>query len=233
MYYDFHIHSALSPCGDKDMTPNNIVNMAKISGLDAVAISDHNSVGNVSAAMKAGERAGIKVLAAMEVETMEEIHILTIFPDLQTAEFVAKKVYESLPNIKNRTDIFGEQIFYDEDDNIKGYEEKLLISPSGISINDLFDMTREVGAVFAPAHIDRHSYSILTNLGFMPDDIDIRWIEISRKVESVSDYLNSRSELKKYDILRNSDAHYLEDISQRDEGVNCLDEKIFEMWGIK
>lgn len=233
MYYDFHIHSALSPCGDKDMTPNNIVNMAKISGLDAVAISDHNCVGNVLPAMKAGERAGIKVLAAMEVETSEEVHILTIFRDLESAEFVAKKVYESLPDIKNRPDIFGEQVFYDEDDNIIGYEDKLLISPTRISINDLYDMAVEVGAVFVPAHVDRHSYSILTNLGFMPDDIDIKWIEISKKVDSVYDYFEGRSDLKKYSVLRNSDAHYLEDISQREEDVNCLEDRIFEMWGIK
>ena len=40
IYYDFHIHSCLSPCGDDDNTPNNIVNMALIKGLNAIALSD-------------------------------------------------------------------------------------------------------------------------------------------------------------------------------------------------
>ena len=122
IYYDFHIHSALSPCGDKDMTPNNIVNMAAIIGLDAIAISDHNSVGNVRAAMKVGEQVGVKVLAGMEVETAEEIHVLTLYETMEAAEEVAKRVYDALPDIKNRPEIFGNQYYMDENDNIVGEE---------------------------------------------------------------------------------------------------------------
>ena len=99
IYYDFHIHSALSPCGDKDMTPNNIVNMAAIIGLDAIAISDHNSVGNVRAAMKVGEQVGVKVIAGMEVETAEEIHILTLYETIEAAEEVAKEVYKAFKRV--------------------------------------------------------------------------------------------------------------------------------------
>ena len=40
---DLHMHSCLSPCGDELMTPNNIVNMAKLKGLDAIAVCDHNT----------------------------------------------------------------------------------------------------------------------------------------------------------------------------------------------
>ena len=120
LYYDFHIHSALSPCGDKDMTPNNIVNMAAISGLDTIAVSDHNTVGNVRSAIEAGKTCGVNVIPGMEVETSEEVHILTLYPSIEIAEDVAKEVYKKLPDIKNRTDIFGEQIFMDEEDNILG-----------------------------------------------------------------------------------------------------------------
>lgn len=233
IYYDFHIHSALSPCGDNDMTPNNIVNMAKIIGLDAIAVSDHNCIGNVCAAMKAGERAGIKVIPAMEVETSEEVHILTLYPDFCSAEFVARQVYEKLPDIKNRPDIFGEQILFDDEDNVTGYEEKLLISPADITINRLFDMVSEVGGMFVPAHVDRHSYSVLTNLGFIPDDIDIKWVEVSKRVECLEEYLENRKELKRYGILRNSDAHYLENISECDAWLDCKADEIFEMWRVK
>lgn len=210
--YDFHIHSALSPCGDREMTPNNIVNMAAVLGLDCIAISDHNSVGNAKAVIKAGENVGIRVLPAMEVETEEEVHILTIYKSLEDAENVAKEVYKSLPNIKNRADIFGDQLYFDEFDNVIGEEEKLLISPCAMSINRLFSIVKEAGGVFIPAHVDRHSYSVLTNLGFIPDDLDIRFIEFSKTVSDVKSYLDSREDLKKYKILQSSDAHRLESL---------------------
>lgn len=223
IYYDFHIHSALSPCGDKDMTPNNIVNMAALSGLNAVAVSDHNTVGNVRAAMAVGKECGITVVPGMEVETAEEVHILTLYPTIEAAEAVAAEVYKTLPDIKNRPDIFGEQVYMDEDDNITGYEEKLLISPSSLSINDLFDIVKSAGGLFIPAHVDRHSYSVLTNLGFIPDDLDIKNIEISRATLDVDAYLASRPELGKYKIFRNSDAHYLQDIAMAEAFLDVED----------
>lgn len=221
LYYDFHIHSALSPCADNDMTPNNIVNMAALSGLNAIAVSDHNTIGNVRAAMEAGKNCGIEVIPAMEVETAEEVHILTLFPNIQAAEYVASEVYKSLPDIKNRPDIFGEQIIMDSGDNITGYEEKLLISPTSLSINSLFGLVLSAGGLFIPAHVDRHSYSILTNLGFIPEELDIKNIEISKNVADLDAYLDNRKDLKKYNVLRNSDAHYLQDIAQKDACIDC------------
>lgn len=227
-YYDFHIHSALSPCGDKDMTPNNIVNMAAISGLNAIAISDHNTVGNVRAAQEVGKECGITVIPGMEVETAEEVHILTLYPDVESAEFVAKEIYKTLPDIKNRPEIFGEQIFMDSSDEITGYEEKLLISPSQLSLNELFDLVMSVSGLFIPAHVDRHSYSILTNLGFIPEELDIKNIEISKGVTDIEAYLDSRKDLKKYNIFTNSDAHYLGDISERRAYVDC--ENVYDIF---
>ena len=228
IYYDFHIHSCLSPCGDKDMTPNNIVNMAALLGLGAIAISDHNSVGNVRACMEVAKEVGITVIPGMEVQTAEEVHILTLYPTIEAAEIVASAVYEKLPDIKNRPEIFGEQVFMDALDNITGFEEKLLISSADISVNDLFDLVRAVGGIFIPAHVDRHSYSVLTNLGFIPDDIDIRHIEISRMTEDVDAYLAARKELSKYEIFKNSDAHYLEDIAQPDAKI--LVDSVYEIF---
>lgn len=213
IYYDFHIHSCLSPCGDGDMTPNNIVNMAALLGLGAIAISDHNTVGNAKACMEVAKEVGITVIPGMEVETEEEVHILTLYPTLDAAEAAAAEVYKKLPGIKNRPEIFGEQVFMDSGDNITGYEEKLLISPAAMSMNYLFDVVKSVGGIYIPAHVDRHSYSVLTNLGFIPDDIDIKNIEISRMTEDVESYLAAREELLKYKIFRNSDAHYLQDIA--------------------
>ena len=107
IYYDFHIHSCLSPCGDNDMTPNNIVNMAALLGLNAIAVSDHNAVGNVRACMEVAKEVGITVLPGMEVETEEEVHILTLYPTIEAAENAALEVHKKLPTIKNRPEIFG------------------------------------------------------------------------------------------------------------------------------
>lgn len=223
LYYDFHIHSALSPCGDEDMTPNNIVNMAVLSGLNAIAVSDHNTIGNVKSVMEVGKNAGINIVPAMEVETAEEVHILTLFQDMASAEYVAKEVYKALPNIKNRPEIFGRQLFMDKDDNITGEEEKLLISPTTLSFERLFDIVKYAGGLFVPAHIDRHSYSVLTNLGFIPEELDISTVEISKRTLDVSAYLDSRQELKKYKILRSSDAHYLQDIADAKENIESVE----------
>lgn len=224
IYYDFHIHSCLSPCGDMDMTPNNIVNMAALSGLNAIAVSDHNTVGNVKACMEVAKEVGITVIPGMEVETEEEVHILTLYPTLDAANEAASEVYKRLPGIKNRPEIFGEQAFMDKDDNITGYEEKLLISSAAMSMNYLFDVVKSVGGIYIPAHVDRHSYSVLTNLGFIPDDIDIKNIEISRMTQDVESYLAARNELKKYRIFRNSDAHYLQDIATASAYLDSISE---------
>ena len=225
IYYDFHIHSCLSPCGDNDMTPNNIVNMAALSGLDTIAISDHNTIGNVKAAMEVGKSCGVNVIPGMEVETSEEVHILTLYPSLEAAEVVAKEVYKRLPDIKNKTEIFGEQIHMDCDDNIVGYEDKLLISPADISFDELYDLVKSVGGLFIPAHVDRHSYSVLTNLGFIPEEFDIKFIEVSTATTDLQSYLQARSDLKKYKVFRNSDAHYLENMSMKDAFLDIDDIK--------
>lgn len=219
--YDFHIHSALSPCGDEDMTPNNIVGMAYIAGLDVIAVSDHNTVGNVRAAMKVGEELGIKVLAGMEVETAEEVHVLTLFPDIESAEKVAQVVFESLPTIDNKPEIFGRQLYLNEKDEIVGEEQKLLISPTSLSIEKVFELVKEAGGLAVPAHIDRHSYSVLTNLGFIPEELEATWVEMSNTVADPRDFLESRKDLEGFCIMQNSDAHYLKDIASKENLLEC------------
>ena len=128
LYYDFHIHSALSPCADNDMTPNNIVNMARLKGLDAIAVCDHNSTKNVMAIEKVARGAGITFLPGMEMTTAEEVHMLALFEKAQAAEAFGDMVYAALPDIPNKPDYFGEQLVMDENDEIIGKLDKLLIS---------------------------------------------------------------------------------------------------------
>ena len=71
LYYDLHLHSCLSPCGDDDMTPANIAGMASIKGLDVIALTDHNSCKNCPAAMLQGREYGVSVIPGMELCTVE------------------------------------------------------------------------------------------------------------------------------------------------------------------
>lgn len=220
-WYDFHIHSALSPCGDNDMTPNNIVNMAYIKGLNAIAITDHNCVKNAKAAMEVGEALGITVIPGMEVESSEEIHIVTLFPDLDSALEAEKYVHSHMPKIPNRKDIFGQQLIMDSDDNVTGEFENMLITATDMDIFGVFDMVKQCGGIAYPAHIDRHSYSVISNLGFIPPELDTRTVEISKSVTNLEEFVKNRN-VEKYKIIRSSDAHYLENIAEKEENIEVL-----------
>lgn len=213
VYYDLHIHSGLSPCGENDMTPNNIVNMAIIKGLDLISVTDHNTIENYPAIEAVSEKAGIKVIPGMEITTREEVHVLAYFNSYEDAKIISDKLYKTLPDIKNRTEIFGDQIIYDEMDNPKGNIEKLLINASSFSIKDIIEMVVKVNGIVIPAHVEKKSNGIIGVLGFIPEEYNFEFIEVKSK-----DYSNKF--IKKYKKIYNSDAHRLEDIS---EAVNYFD----------
>lgn len=209
--YDFHLHSCLSPCGDNDMTPYNLVNMAKLLGYDIIALTDHNSCLNCPAALKAGEDAGITVVPGMELCTSEEIHAVCLFPDLKNALEFSDYVKSTMPPVKNDASIFGEQLIMDSTDRIIGNEEILLTAASGISIDDAVkEVSRFGGAVF-PAHLDRASYSVLSVLGFMYPEMGFAAAEFTHKAY-IPQYEEKHPLLKEMKKLRNSDAHYLENM---------------------
>lgn len=209
--YDFHLHSCLSPCGDNDMTPYNLVNMAKLLGYDILALTDHNSCLNCPAALKAGEEAGITVVPGMELCTSEEIHAVCLFPDLKKALEFSDYVKSTMPPVKNDASIFGEQLIMDSTDRIIGNEEILLTAASGISIDDAVkEVSRFGGAVF-PAHLDRASYSVLSVLGFMYPEMGFAAAEFTHKAY-IPQYEEKHPLLKEMKKLRNSDAHYLENM---------------------
>lgn len=209
LYYDLHIHSALSPCGDNDMTPNNIVNMSIIKGLDVIAITDHNSCGNVRAAIAAAD-GRIMVIPGMEIETSEEVHMVSLFPSIEAAEEMEKILRDSCPPLKNRPEIFGNQYYMNENDEVIGEEERLLVTASGLDVYDVVKKVGALGGVAYPAHIDRTSYSILSNLGFIPPDLKVGTVEITAKNREAM-----QAEYSNYNIITSSDAHYLGDISER------------------
>lgn len=207
-YYDLHIHSALSPCGDEDMTPNNIVNMARLKGLDIIAVTDHNSCGNVRAVMEvAGD--DLMVLPGMEIESSEEVHILGYFPTIEAAEKMEELIIRNSTVVKNRPEIFGRQLYMNAEDEVVGEEERLLVMASGLTAKEIFYLVRELGGVPVPAHIDRTSYSMVSNLGFLPPELSVSAVEIthSNRIAWEKDY-------PEMTVLTSSDAHYLGDIAE-------------------
>ena len=213
LYYDLHLHSCLSPCGDNDMTPYNLVNLAKLFGYDIIALTDHNSCRNCGSAIRAGEEIGITVVPGMELCTSEEIHNICLFPTLERAEAFADYVYGTLPRIKNKEKIFGEQLVMDHRDGILDKEEILLTTASSISIDNLAEMVDKYDGVCYPAHIDRSSYSIISSLGDFSPEVDTRCFELTPKADAQY-YLEKYPATKGKLILRSSDAHYLENMRE-------------------
>jgi len=225
MFYDLHIHSCLSPCGSEDMTVNNIANMAALKGLEIVALTDHNTVGNCAAFLAAAERAGLIALPGMELTTSENLHAVCLFRDIRGATAFGEYVDSRLPNIKNRPEIFGRQVLCGENDEMLGEVEKLLLNAAGISLYDLPALMREYRGIFFPAHIDKPSYSLLSVLGTAPADIKIDAFEIFDP-KRLDEIIAGNPALAGLPPLKNSDAHDLQNIS---EAVNALDGRIIKL----
>ncbi|MCL2285315.1 MAG: PHP domain-containing protein [Firmicutes bacterium] len=209
LYYDFHIHSCLSPCGSNDMTPQNIANMAALAGYEIIAVADHNCMRNCKGVMEAAEQVGILAVPAMELSTMEEVHILCLLPDLKAADEFDKYVYTKLPNIRNRKDIFGRQIYMDGQGQVLGEEEKLLISAADIEIYEVYDLVKSYGGTAIPAHVDRSSFSLVSNLGFYDPAMQFPAIELTEKCDCHAFEQTHRISLPH---IFNSDAHRLDQI---------------------
>ncbi|NLP36580.1 MAG: PHP domain-containing protein [Firmicutes bacterium] len=231
-YIDLHIHSALSPCADDEMTPNNIVNMAALKGLDIIAVTDHNSIGNSEAVIHCGKSAGILVVPGMELETLEEVHLVCLLPDLKQAQLLQTYVYEALPQRKNQEELFGKQLLFNAEDKIKGSESRLLLTAAQISLQEAVHLVQELGGATIPAHIDRRANSILTNLGFIPQDLDFHYLELSASCRT-SEFLALHPQLQAYRFIQSSDAHRLEamvketgSIELQERSIPCLLNKL-------
>lgn len=217
-FCDLHIHSALSPCADNDMTPNNIVNMAVLCGLNMIAVTDHNSIGNVAAAMKVAKNLPITVVPGMELETVEEVHFVCLFPDIETAQEFDKWLAPFRLPIKNRPEIFGEQLYLNELDEVVGMEENLLVTAVSCSVYDAAPKVRSLGGAIFPAHVDRSSYSVISNLGTVPEDLGFSVVELSKNITK-EEALLKFPYLSNYQIITDSDSHYLDTFYEKENPI--------------
>lgn len=220
--YDFHLHTCLSPCGSEDMTPCNVVNMAKLLELDVIAITDHNTSGNCRSAIEAGREAGLQVIAGMELCTAEEIHVVCLFPDIDAAEGFSSEIKTRLPPVRNKPRIFGEQTYMDALDNALGSEDILLVTASDVSIDEVAALVGRFGGFCYPAHIDRASFSILSSLGAFSPELGFTCAEIT-PAGDVDALKNLHPALENVRLMRSSDAHYLENMCEAADTLALAD----------
>jgi len=208
---DLHIHTCLSPCASLDLFPQKIIERAKSQRLDIIAITDHNTGKNVPPVMRLGEREGLKVIPGMEVQTREEIHLLALFPEWGLLSLWDEEVYRNLPDLKNDPEIFGDQPIVDAEGNILAFEERLLLNSTSFSLEEVKKGVEEKGGLVIPSHFDKGSFSLISQLGLIPPNLELEALEMSRRTELRE--TETPIDLS-FSIPRivSSDAHFVEDI---------------------
>jgi len=176
---DLHVHTALSPCADDSCTPANLVSAAVRHGLDIIAVTDHNSAENVGAVARCGRRNSLTVIPGMEVTTAEEVHLVCLLNNVESALALQDIIYSVLPGADNAPDIFGRQLVIDEDGATVRECPRLLAVAAGISAQDVVKTVHGLGGLAFAAHVDRPSYSLIANLGFVPPELELDALEIS------------------------------------------------------
>jgi len=215
---DLHIHSCLSPCGDEEMTPGNIAGLASLCGLQLIALTDHNTCGNCRAVMAAGEAYGVTVVPGMELTTAEDIHVLCYFPDAETAERFAADIYARLPDMGNRADIFGRQVYRNEEDEEVGEEPRLLLNATDLAIEQVRELAHRCGGAAVPAHIDKHSDSVMAVFGYADPSMGYRTWEVTPGCDIAALEI-AHPELKGSRYLKSSDAHWLEALDKAQSSI--------------
>jgi histidinol phosphatase-like PHP family hydrolase len=205
---DLHIHTCLSPCADILMSPCNIAAAAKRKDLDLLGICDHNSAENAAAVAEAAGRLGIRVLPGLEVTSREEVHILALFDKVEEALSLQDRVYEVLPG-ENNEEVFGLQVVAGADDEVLGTIGRFLAGATDLSLEDVVGAVHALRGLAVASHVDREGFGILGQLGFIPEDLPLDALEISRRFtieEGRSAFGAGRP------LITGSDAHTLEEI---------------------
>ncbi len=207
---ELHVHTALSPCAEVEMIPPLIVQAAQERGINLIAITDHNATANIAAVQKAAEGSGLTVLPGMELQTREEVHVLCLFDSLDQVNQWQQTIDGLLPSIENQPDHFGEQFVVDETGDFIRRETRLLLTSANISIDDALARVNDLGGLLVPAHIDRRAFGLITVLGFIPFDLQLDALEISRNI-TPAEARRKFPQCTRYPLLQGGDAHRLEE----------------------
>ncbi|MEA2013783.1 MAG: PHP domain-containing protein [Thermodesulfobacteriota bacterium] len=209
---DLHIHTCLSPCADLDMYPTALIKRSLNNGLDVIGICDHNASENVLHVINASRGKPVHVFPGMEITSSEEVHVIALFENIDNLLQIQKTVYNSLSG-SNREEIFGCQAIVNELDEVEGFNDRLLIGSTGISLQKTVETIHGFGGVAIAAHIDREGFSVLGQLGFIPPHIRFDALEISRRT-GLKEARKKYPDLSDYTFIESSDAHCIRDIGK-------------------
>lgn len=211
---DLHIHTCLSPCGSLEMSPSLIVQTALARGLHVIAVTDHNTTLQCPEIQSLGREAGLTVFAGAEVTTREEAHCLALFGNEASRQSFQQYLEAHLPPIPNNPDRFGDQVWVNRDNEILGESPYLLLSALDQSVNQVADHVHSLGGLFIAAHIERPSFSLISQLGFVDPSLPLDAIEYNHP-ERFRQLFPAHKYLAKYTCYTASDAHYPEQIGTR------------------
>lgn len=211
---DLHVHTVLSPCAEVEMIPPLIVKQAKQLGLELIAITDHNAAHNVEPMLEAAAGTGLAVLPGMEVQSREEVHLVCLFDTLEQVLAWQEQVFAALPAKENDEDFFGAQFVVDATGDYRGTETRLLSVSTALSVEQVVDGVRALEGIVLPAHVDRPSYSLIANLGFVPPRLQIAGVELSRHAD-LAEVARRFPQVAGYGKVVSGDAHRLEEMSAR------------------
>lgn len=203
---DFHNHSCLSPCGSLEMSPRVLVSRALSRGVQVLALSDHNSARNTPAFESLCRRSGLLPLCGIEVTTQEELHCLCLFATAAEALAFGAFVEAHLAKVANRPEKWGDQVVVDEEENVLDEVPFYLGTATDLPLTDLGRYCLSAGGLFIPAHIDRASQSVKSQLGYLPD-LPYTALEVRHDAAG----LDTRG----CPLVKGSDAHYPDDVGTR------------------
>ena len=200
------------------MTPRNIIEQAASRGINILAVCDHNSTENIAVTQEIGKKRGIVVIPGMEITSSEEVHVLGFFENLERAFDMQELIYGHLQPGDNDEDAFGMQVIVNEDDEVLGFNRRLLIGATDLSVNKIVELIHVFRGIAVASHIDRDVFGIIGQLGFIPPEAGFDALEISSRTgmhEAVEKFSSYRS----IPWITSSDAHQLEDIGRKTIGL--------------
>lgn len=208
---DLHVHTVLSPCAEVEMIPPLIVQRAEEAGLDMVAVTDHNSAENVAAVVEAADHSSLKIIPGIECESLEGVHLVCLFDEIEQALSMQDLIYDALPDLPNRAETFGAQFVVDSSGEFVRYNDRLLLVPTEMTIEQICESASCSDGVVIAAHVDRPSYGIYGVLGFIPESPRFDAVEISRHL-SLEEAIARHPDLACRAVLQSSDAHRLAEL---------------------
>lgn len=226
-WVDLHVHTVLSPCGELEMGAPEIVSRARETGVHVIGITDHNVSDNVPGIMEAAGEEGPVVVAGIEVQTAEDIHVVTLFPDFKAAHSFQDWLWRKMPATPNRPDLFGYQVVVDGENRILREEDVLLIQGVGYSVDEVVCEVRSRGGLSIMAHIDRPSFAYPAILGPIPAELPLDALELSWRLSS-EEAESFRKNYPDRTFVRSSDAHRLADMGREHCCSMLLEQPCFE-----